>query len=159
MGELQRLLDPNPGVAENFHDRPLEERGVLGGRGIDVLSGGLIEDTYVRLAAKPDPPFVDPAPQTLIATAIEDDRFHVALGGGVLKQGAIAIAAHLREQFIPPVVWYRAWRLHRHLLPQPGPAEHRHRLQRGRCASARLRSADTGTGLTTGPAPKREWNE
>jgi hypothetical protein len=28
-----------------------------------------------------------------------------------------------------------------------------------RCAIARLRSADTGTGLSTGPAPKRAWNE
>ncbi|MGV9776144.1 hypothetical protein [Streptosporangium sp. NPDC003464] len=44
--------------------------------------------TYVRLAAEPDPPFVDPAPQTLVATAIEDDRFPVARCGGVLKQGA-----------------------------------------------------------------------
>ena len=57
-----------------FHDCPLEERGVFGGSGVNVLPGGLVENAYLCFPAETDPPFVNPAPQPLIGTAIDGDR-------------------------------------------------------------------------------------
>ena len=52
-------------------------------------------------------------------------------GGDVeLQECAVTVAAHLGEQLIPQMVGDRPWGLHRHLLPQSAPPEHRRRLQR-----------------------------
>jgi hypothetical protein len=88
VGELKRLFDSDPGVAEDFHNCPLEERGILSGSDVDVLRGGLVENAHVCLPAETDPPFVGPAPQTLIGTAVDGERFPAARGGCVLKQSA-----------------------------------------------------------------------
>ncbi|MDT5242826.1 MAG: hypothetical protein QOD36_202, partial [Mycobacterium sp.] len=95
VGELKRLLDSDARVTKDFHDCPLEKRGVFGGCDIDGLSGGLVEYAHIRCSAEPDPSFINPAPQTLIGAAVECDGLPVARGSGALQQPAEMLVSSL----------------------------------------------------------------